>query len=159
MEIRRLGAGDEHTYRELRLRALGDAPHAFASTLERELAFSPDVWTRRLTDPGTVNLLAVENGVPAGMTSGLLDDPDTAHLVGMWVTPETRGRGVAGALIDAITGWARERGACRLVLWVAEENTSARALYERHGFRSTGERQPLPSDTSLMETKLRRPVP
>lgn len=158
MEIRRLVAGDEDTYRELRLRALGDAPRAFGSTLERELAFAPDAWTRRLTDPGTVNLLAVEDGMPAGMGSGLLDDPGTAYLVGMWVAPEARGRGVGGALIDAIAGWAHERGARHLALWVADENASARMLYERHGFRSTGERQPLPSDMSLMATKLRRPV-
>jgi GNAT superfamily N-acetyltransferase len=138
MEIVRLGPGDEDRFREIRLRALADAPQAFASTLAREEAFTRDVWTARLTSDTSVNLLAVEDGVPVAMASGRLDDPDTAHLLGMWVAPAARGGGVAGRLIDAVTGWARDRGARRLVLWVTDVNRAARALYERRGFWPTG---------------------
>jgi putative hydrolase of HD superfamily len=158
MEIVRLGPGDEDRFREVRLRALADAPQAFASTLAREQAFTPDVWTSRLTGDASVNLLAVEDGEPLAMTSARLDDPGTAHLLGMWVAPEARGRGVAGRLIDAIVDWARDRNARRLVLWVTDINRPAHALYEKSGFRPTGERQPLPSDTSLMESKLSREI-
>jgi GNAT superfamily N-acetyltransferase len=158
MEIRWLGAGDEDLYRQTRLRALAEAPQAFASTLEREQAFTPDVWTSRLTNDRSINLLAVEDGTPLGMTSALLEDPATAHVLGMWVAPESRGRGVGHRLIETIADWAREHQARHMVLWVTEANESARALYEKNGFVPTGDRQPLPSDTSLMEMKLTREV-
>jgi putative hydrolase of HD superfamily len=158
MEITRLGAGDEDRYRELRLRALADAPQAFASTLEREQAFTPDVWTSRLTNDRSINLLAVEDGTPLGMTSALLEDPATAHVLGMWVAPEARGRSVGHRLIETVAAWAREHRARDMVLWVTEINRPARALYEKSGFVPTGERQPLPSDESLMEMKLTREI-
>ena len=44
MEVRQTGSDDWATLRRLRLRALADAPGAFASTLEAELAFPDDVW-------------------------------------------------------------------------------------------------------------------
>jgi ribosomal protein S18 acetylase RimI-like enzyme len=42
---------------------------------------------------------------------------------------------------------------------VTESNASARRLYERCGFSATGERQPLPSDPSLAEIRMRRDLP
>jgi ribosomal protein S18 acetylase RimI-like enzyme len=157
MEIIRLGAGDEDRLREVRLRALADAPKAFASTYEREEMFSRDVWTARLTDDGSVNLLAVGGGSALGMTSARIEErPGTAHLLGMWVAPEARGRGVGRRLIDAIVEWAREREIHELGLWVTDANDPARALYGDTGFRPTGERQPLPSDPSIMESRLVR---
>jgi GNAT superfamily N-acetyltransferase len=157
MEIIRLDAGDEDRLRDVRLRALGDAPKAFASTYEREERFSLDVWTARLTGDGSVNILAVDGGRAVGMTSARIEErPGSAHLLGMWVAPEARGCGVGRRLIDAIVDWARERGIRELALWVTDANKPARALYDDSGFRPTGERQPLPSDPSIMESKLVR---
>ena len=54
MEVRETHAADWEALRRLRLRALADAPRAFASTLEAELAFPDDVWRRRAgDDPGS----------------------------------------------------------------------------------------------------------
>jgi GNAT superfamily N-acetyltransferase len=159
MEIMWLGAGDEDRYREVRLRALADAPQAFASTFERENGFSRDVWTSRLTSDSAVYLLAVDDGRAVGTASGRIEEqPGTAQLLGMWVAPEARGRGVGQALIEMIVDWARGRGMERLGLWVTEANDPARALYEKSGFLPTGQRQPLPSDTSIMEAKLVRVI-
>jgi hypothetical protein len=47
VEVRRIEAAEWRELRELRLRALADAPDAFASTLEREAAFPEDVWRER----------------------------------------------------------------------------------------------------------------
>ncbi|MGH3379679.1 MAG: GNAT family N-acetyltransferase [Actinoallomurus sp.] len=156
MEIITLGAGDEDRYREVRLRALKDAPTAFASTFEREEGFDREVWTSRLTGDAAVNLLALDDGRPVGTTSARIEENDTAQLLGMWVAPEARGRGVGRLLIDAIVRWARGHRVGDLGLWVTETNQSARALYEKNGFRPTGGRQPLPSDPSLMEIQLVR---
>jgi ribosomal protein S18 acetylase RimI-like enzyme len=168
MEIVRLGPGDEDRYRQIRLRALADSPSAFASTFEREEAFTPDVWTSRLTDEHTVTFLAVDGTasigeIPAGTisvgtTAVRVEEAGHAQLLGMWVAPEARGRGIGERLLDAAFDCVRARDVRRLGLWVTESNHHARALYERAGFRPTGGRQPLPSDPSLMEVQLVRDI-
>ena len=55
------------------------------------------------------------------------------------VSPAGRGRGVGDRLVQGVEQWARQVGAAELRLAVADGNGNARALYERHGFRETGE--------------------
>lgn len=57
---------------------------------------------------------------------------------GLAVDEAWRGRGVGSALIEALADLARERGYGSLRLDVADENTRARALYERLGFDPAG---------------------
>ena len=77
------------------------------------------------------------------------------HLVGMWVDPQHRRRGVARALVEHAVRWAEERRASEVILWVADHNIPARRLYARAGFRPTGERQSLPSNPALTESLFR----
>jgi ribosomal protein S18 acetylase RimI-like enzyme len=58
----------------------------------------------------------------------------------MWVDPADRGSGLAAALVGAVVGWARGRGAERVILNVVDANVRASRLYERCGFRPTGVR-------------------
>ncbi|GII61052.1 GNAT family N-acetyltransferase [Sphaerisporangium krabiense] len=154
MEIRRLGKGDEERLREIRLRALEDAPSAFASTLDRERAFGPEVWAERVAGKDSAVFLAEDGGRPVGTATGFVSElPGTVHLVGMWVDPAARGSGAADHLIATVLEWARERGAREVELWVTVPNDRARALYTRHGFSPTGERQPLPSDPAVLEDR------
>jgi ribosomal protein S18 acetylase RimI-like enzyme len=55
------------------------------------------------------------------------------------IVVEERGRrrGVATALMDAAMAWLKERGAPRVVLGTAEQNTPAQRLFSRLGFRRT----------------------
>ncbi len=76
----------------------------------------------------------------------------------MYVRPRGRGRGVGEALVAAVIGWARDRRATSVHLWVTETNAPARALYQRCGFALTGERQPLPSDPGISEVAMTRPL-
>jgi ribosomal protein S18 acetylase RimI-like enzyme len=69
--------------------------------------------------------------------------------------PTARRRGVAQALAERAVRWAQERQAREVTLWVADHNIPARMLYERVGFKPTGECQPLPSNTSLTESLFR----
>lgn len=70
MEIGQVQADDWEELRDLRLRALADAPDAFASTLEREAAFPADVWRRRArAGPASVSFIVREDGVGVGMTA------------------------------------------------------------------------------------------
>ena len=50
MEVRRAVDGDWRSSRAIRLQALRDAPLAFASTYDREVAFGEEVWRSRIAD-------------------------------------------------------------------------------------------------------------
>lgn len=145
-----------HVAKEIRLRALADAPSAFASTLAREQRFDDDEWRRRVG--ANAWFLAWTEARVVGVAVGI-DDPDAVdarHLVGMWVEPAHRGRGVADDLVAAVTAWAVEDGAVALALWVVDHNPRARRFYERLGFVATGERGPLPSDPDVTESRMIR---
>ena len=155
MRIRELERHEWALFRELRLRALGDAPDAFARTLAEALAQPDSYWlqlTRSVTEPGgQVMLVAEEEGRPVGLAFGLFDKEreKTGHVGGMWVDPAARGAGAGRALLDAAVAWARSRGLDRLELWVTEGNAPAERLYRRAGFSDTGKRDVLASNTSL----------
>jgi GNAT superfamily N-acetyltransferase len=141
--------------RKTRLRALKDAPHAFASTLAAEVALADDDWRARLA--GGAWFLAHREGRPVGIVAGVADaDEHERHLVAMWVEPGERGSPTATALVDAVVAWAQGEGARVVSLWVADGNTRARRFYRRLGFVPTGNRQPLPSDPALGEEQLIR---
>ncbi len=142
--------------REVRLAALRDAPQAFGSTYERELAFTEEEWRRRVATG--LKLLAMLDGQPVGHAGGLpsAEEPGAVDLVGMWVDPAARGRGVGEALVESVTRWAATQGAQRVCLWVTETNVPAQRLYERCGFMPTGDRMPMPRDHSITEIKMAR---
>src|SRR5262249_25974913 len=153
------------TLRALRLRALADAPTAFGSTLAREQAFTDDIWSERAqrgaSGVDNVTFVAEHDGRWLGIVTGLARDPDVPddprpEIVGMFVAPEARGRGVGAALVDAVVGWARARRATGLTLWVTATNTPALALYERCGFKPTGERKPLDPSPAVEEIRMAR---
>lgn len=143
IELRVLTPDDWRAWRELRLAALAEAPYAFGSRLsdwqgdgDRE-----ERWRGRLSIPGSRNIIAVLDGRPAGMVSGVPaeDDDGAAELISMWVSPAARGRGIGDRLVRAVEDWARQAGAGVLRLAVSDGNENAMALYRRRGFADTGE--------------------
>ena len=158
MEVRQAHGADWEELRKLRLRALADAPYAFSSTLEEVEAFPEEVWRRWAEGgPASADFIAREGGASIGMAAIFAEFsvPGRMQLVAMWVDPHYRRQGVARALIDHAVRWARDRQAHEVILWVADQNSAARRLYERIGFRPTGERQPLASHPALTESMLR----
>jgi ribosomal protein S18 acetylase RimI-like enzyme len=63
---------------------------------------------------------------------------DTAHVAQIAIDPAYRRRGYARALMQGALERAAAAGYWRLTLLVAEENDSARALYESLGFEAHG---------------------
>ena len=57
------------------------------------------------------------------------------------VALEARGRGVGWRLLDAAVEALRGHGIRRAILWVVEDNLTARAFYERQGWGWDGTRQ------------------
>ncbi|HZR49510.1 MAG TPA: GNAT family N-acetyltransferase [Streptosporangiaceae bacterium] len=158
--VRKAVPGDWEALRDIRLAALRDAPDAFGSTYAEQARFTQDDWLNRIAGDSTfLAYLDGDDSEPAGLSGGYRDDDGSYHLVSMWVHSRARGHGVGEALIDAVANWARKQpNAAALHLWVTETNKHARRLYERCGFVATGERQPLPSNPSLEEIAMSRPL-
>lgn len=85
-----------------------------------------------------VLIAAGESGEIIGFVTGYLDIHSVRFGYRCWVEdfavdPARRSRGVGKALLEAIRGWARERGATHLELDSADARTDAHRFYEREG--------------------------
>lgn len=74
-------------------------------------------------------------------------DAGSAELHRLYLDADLRGRGVGRALVEAVLGWCRGTGIGHLVLWSDTRFDRAHVLYQRMGFRRTGERE-LPGDVN-----------
>ena len=156
--VREVKRDDWQTLRDVRLAALRESPSAFGSSYAREAQFTEEQWRARISDRSvTFFAYLPESAEPAGLAGVYVPD-GVANLVSMWVRPPARGRAGGEALIGATADWAKARDRAWLLLWVTETNGPARRLYDRCGFALTGERQPLPSDPTLPEVQMRRPL-
>lgn len=156
LTVARASLADLDAVKTTRLRALEDAPYAFASTVEREQILTDDEWGSRIESGAW--FLAYCGGRPVGIVAAFAEvgQPNNRHLVSMWVEPAERGTSIAADLVQAVISWADEQQAAAVTLWIADGNARARRLYERLGFVSTGRRQSLPSDPSVGEEELIR---
>lgn len=158
--IRAVQAEDWPLVKELRLVALRDpvAPIAFLETYEQAEAQPDEFWQGRTASAaegrtvgqfigedadgrwlGSVTVLVEQAGVEDFF--GNTPDISQGHVVGVFVRPEARGTGLAGALFDAALAWSwalPDPRIDRVRLYVHEDNTRAQAMYERAGFKRTG---------------------
>lgn len=152
--VRRITGADWRDLREVRLRALADAPDSFGVLLTEAQAQPEESWRERAGGASPI-LLGFDGGRPAGMGGLFLpEDADEAFVWGMWVEPAARGRGLGAALLQELLVLGRESGRA-VLLHVTEGNDGARRLYEAHGFRGTGEWQPLREGSALRVESMR----
>lgn len=157
--VREITADEWRLMRDVRLAALADAPQAFGSTYAREVAFTEAQWRGRINERSVTFFGYDESDdvTPAGL-AGVYVGESRPEVVSMWVRPGFRGHGIGEALVEATASWTKARSFPALFLWVTESNAPARRLYERCGFTLAGESQPLPSDPSLREISMSRPL-
>ena len=137
-----LGPDDWAELREIRLRALADAPDAFSVVHSDVVVLDEDVWRDRLATTNPTYVVR-EAGSTVAMAGGFAPpDSPAAFVWGMWTAPEARGRGHSSALLDRVVTWARAVGRTPH-LHVTEGNDAARRLYVRRGFEPTGTWEPL----------------
>ena len=146
--LRRVGPQDWAAWRDLRVEALRDTPLGFVQTLEHALAQDEAAWRQRMADV-PCSVLAEAGGRAVAMASGFLVEQQP-FLGAVYVTPAWRGRGLLGALVDAVAQRARPLGS-ELLLEVHEDNARARRAYQGLGFVETGQRRPYPLDPTRDE--------
>lgn len=140
--------------KDVRLRALADAPGAFGTTLAEAIAYSDAEWqarARRFSElPPATGCIAYSDGVPCGMACayGSAEDPQIAGMTSFWVAPEVRGQGVADMMVTFLVKWAAAQGFALLEADVVEDNHRAIAFYKRAGFEETSQSEPFRGDAS-----------
>ncbi|MBD3577293.1 MULTISPECIES: GNAT family N-acetyltransferase [Streptomyces] len=181
--IRPVRTDEWQKVKALRLEALADplAPMAFLESVE-DAAAKPDAyWQERARGAAKgVHLRQFIAETPDGQWVGSVSafvepvggadflertvDIDQGHLVGVYVRPEWRGRGLTDALFAAALDWAwslEEPRLERVRLFVHEDNARAGGFYRRYGFRPSGLVIPKPGDPAAKELEyvFRRPAP
>ncbi|AJQ95595.1 GNAT family N-acetyltransferase [Gynuella sunshinyii] len=145
MRIATLIPTDVAAYRALMLEAYEQAPDAFTTTADEREAEPESWWVKRM---GSAVGLATSFGAWQG--SSLVGTvalkysakPKTLHsalVLGMYVQPEQRGKGIGLALLNAAIAAASARPeVLALTLTLTEGNAPALRLYRSAGFVSWG---------------------
>lgn len=132
-------------YRALMLEAYELAADAFTSTAAERRAEPQAWWVKRIgSETGLSTAFGAWDGEDLVGTVAIeySAKPKTCHaalVVGMYVRPGGRTRGVGRALMEALVAAARRRpGLMRLTLTVTEGNEPALRLYRSVGFSAWG---------------------
>jgi ribosomal protein S18 acetylase RimI-like enzyme len=143
---------------DIRLTALQESPHAFLASHGLEETYSEEKWRAEFTRGEWI--VAVSGDKIVGFL-GITHETTTdgRHLEYLWVAPEARRTGVASALLTEVFEHLQDSGVSTVWLWILDGNEPARCLYERFGFLSTDERQPLPMDSNRSEERMMRRLP
>jgi ribosomal protein S18 acetylase RimI-like enzyme len=162
VEVRRIVADEWRELRDVRLRALLEAPDAYGSTYEEGTGEPDDTW-REWAASGAeggqgFTATAVGDTGWVGLAVGAPHHafPGEVGLFAMWVDPAWRGRGVGRRLVDRVIAWAVAERFPTIRLLVTETNEPAFRLYERCGFVDTGERVPLREGSDLAAVSMIR---
>ncbi len=145
MDLRLLTPDDAEAFWHLRLEALRNDPASFADSAEEHLETTVATARERLSkNDATSNFLVgmFEEGKLAA-TAGFYrythnKERHKGHIWGVYVRPESRGKGVGSALMKEIVRRARELKGLEQITLVASANFPAQRLYQAIGFESYG---------------------
>ncbi len=138
--------------KEVRLRALRDAPYAFGGirSFKEESVLPDSYWHQLAAEAGgevsawrdrCVSYVVFHEDDAVGTGSCYLCPrvAGRAYFSAAWVDPRFRLRGIGGELVRKAIGWAEAHGANHLRLWVDNTNPGAARFYEAIGFAPTGD--------------------
>jgi len=167
MLIRTSQLGDGMLLKQVRMRALADAPYAFGGpeTLAREQSLPDQYWhelARELAGEvpewrdRCVSYLILDGDVVSATGSSVVCNRALrrAYFDAAWVDPRYRRRGLGRWLVREASAWAAARGCDHLKLWVDDANPAAAAFYRALGFQFTGETRPVSPESRLAESSM-----
>jgi len=153
LDVETLADDEWKILRDVRLRALEGSPTAYISSRQTEMAWTEARWRR--TFEGALWVVARGRQEIVGLARSVRVERRPAferHLESVWVEPGHRRTGVLRTLLRYLAELEPEVREWRV--WVLTDNVEARAVYERLGFRSTGECQPLDDSSGRSEERL-----
>lgn len=143
MRIATLSTADAPAYRDLMLEAYVLAADAFTSTASERAREPLSWWEQRIASADGLSLCFgafADAGLVGTVALEFNAKPKTSHsalVLGMYVRPDARGRGLAGGLMRAALAAASARREIDVLrLTVTEGNESAIGLYRSVGFES-----------------------
>jgi ribosomal protein S18 acetylase RimI-like enzyme len=156
--IRRILTGEADLFRQIRLKALQEAPYAFSSTYDAAMQRSAESWREQaessVQGSDRATFIAFSGDIPVGITALYRREgqADTGEVLQVWVAPEFRGKRVAWDLMDVVFRWAGENNFRRIIAGVTKENPRALRFYSKYGFSVMDEASPEDSNIiSLMK--------
>jgi GNAT superfamily N-acetyltransferase len=153
--IKMLGPDEWTELRDIRLSALKESPDFFLATYGKESEYDEVYWRSEFVRCDWH--IGIENGVAIsvlGCTRDVGRGGSPPFLEYLWVSPHSRRRGAALAILSHVLDRLRTFGVRMAYLWVLDGNDAAVRLYERAGFVMSGHRQPLASRPGRHEEKM-----
>jgi ribosomal protein S18 acetylase RimI-like enzyme len=138
-DIRPVTRAEAPAWRELRLEALKNHPLAFMSSYEETVGRDLDFFAQQIPGSGEDDVLlgVYVDGVLGGCAKFIREtrakERHKGAMVGVYLRPALRGRGIGEALVGRLIEHARERVSL-LRCSVGAENRAAGDLYRRMGF-------------------------
>lgn len=158
ISIRGIEPSDWQVYKESRLRALRLAPTAYVSNYDDHVTYPDEFFKNRSTFRPTSFIFGAWDQADLVGTAGGYVEPETkrkhiAHIVGVWVDPGYRRRGIARDLTLAALAQIKALPQITLIQIAATAtNHGAITLYESLGFKRYGiEPQSLKHDGVLYD--------
>ena len=143
LAIRALTRDDAPAWRALRLEALTNHPEAFSSSHEEFVVLDAEAVAARIPPAGGDDVMfgVFADGLLRGCAGFFRESGLKSHhkgvMVGVYLQPALRGKGVGEALVDRIVEHAR-RHVDILKCSVHPDNRGARNLYLSRGFEVYG---------------------
>ncbi len=135
-------------YKEIRIKSIKTNPEAFSTSLEAVLADPDEKWqtfiNKSLANDGEVMFFAVDDdNKPIGIVGAFWDSKPkvkhVAHIFGVFVDPEHRGKGVGSNLFSQLLSELKANPELKKAsLEVVVSEIAAINLYKKHGFVEVG---------------------
>jgi RimJ/RimL family protein N-acetyltransferase len=145
VSVRRLRLGEGELFRQIRLTSLLESPSAFTTTYETAVKRSPESWSeqadRSAEGPDRATFLLFSDKEPVGIMALYRDllELDAGELIQVWISPDFRGTGAAGKLMEAVMRWAKKNNFDRIFAEITPGNDRALQFYRKWDFRQMDE--------------------
>jgi GNAT superfamily N-acetyltransferase len=153
IKIRPFKSNDARLLKAVRLVALQESPHAFASRYSEAIDLPANYWLDIVQCKGNYknskSFIGEDGDKPIAMAACYPESAETFRLIAMWVKPGSRSAGVGSAILNFVESWASDQGAKELVAAVYSNNSTAMGFYSNQGFIETEEKRQSDSGKSI----------